>query len=433
MTNLQKWASDKGVKFFLCNFTDLFGVQRAKLVPTEAIDGAQEGGAGFAGFAAWLDMTPAHPDMLVMPDADSVIQLPWKPELAWVAGDPWMDGKPVEQAPRMVLKRQIEKANDMGFMMKSGVEPEFHLISKDGSDISDDRDFQEKPCYDQSALMRRYDVISEICSTMIALGWGPYQNDHEDANGQFEINWDFGPCLQTADQHAFFKFMVKEIAEKHDLRATFMPKPFSNLTGNGCHVHHSVWTTDGKTCVFNGDDEMGLSDVAYQFLGGLMAHGQGMCAVTNPTVNSYKRINAPATLSGATWSPQSVTYGGNNRTHMVRIPDGGRLELRLADGAANPYLLQAVLLAAGLDGIERKLDPGKRLDLDMYTEGHKVRGAKKLPLNMLDAIRDFQKDKYLTNAMGSEFSGAFIKLRTREWNQYAQHLTQWERDTTLDC
>ena len=433
MTNLQKWASDKGVKFFLCNFTDLFGVQRAKLVPTEAIDGAQEGGAGFAGFAAWLDMTPAHPDMLVMPDADSVIQLPWKPELAWVAGDPWMDGKPVEQAPRMVLKRQIEKANDMGFMMKSGVEPEFHLISKDGSDISDDRDFQEKPCYDQSALMRRYDVISEICSTMIALGWGPYQNDHEDANGQFEINWDFGPCLQTADQHAFFKFMVKEIAEKHDLRATFMPKPFSNLTGNGCHVHHSVWTTDGKTCVFNGDDEMGLSDVAYQFLGGLMAHGQGMCAVTNPTVNSYKRINAPATLSGATWSPQSVTYGGNNRTHMVRIPDGGRLELRLADGAANPYLLQAVLLAAGLDGIERKLDPGKRLDLDMYTEGHKVRGAKKLPLNMLDAIRDFRKDKYLTNAMGSEFSEAFIKLRTREWNQYAQHLTQWERDTTLDC
>ncbi|MEM6596404.1 MAG: type III glutamate--ammonia ligase, partial [Pseudomonadota bacterium] len=313
MTDLAAWASERGVKFFLCNFTDLFGVQRAKLVPTEAIAGAQKNGAGFAGFAAWLDMTPAHPDVLVTPDPNSVIQLPWKPELAWVAGDPWMDGKPVEQAPRIVLKNLVSKASDMGYMLQSGVEPEFHLINADGSDISDDRDTQEKPCYDQSALMRRYEVIAVICSTMISLGWGPYQNDHEDANGQFEINWDFGPCLQTADQHAFFKFMVKEIAEKHGFRATFMPKPFTHLTGNGCHVHHSLWTTDGETCVFEGDDDMGLSEVAYHFLGGLMAHGQGMCAITNPTVNSYKRINAPATLSGATWSPQSVTYGGNNR------------------------------------------------------------------------------------------------------------------------
>ena len=433
MTDLAKWASDRGVKFFLCNFTDLFGVQRAKLVPAEAIAGAQEGGAGFAGFAAWLDMTPADPDMLVMPDAETAIQLPWKPELAWVAGDPWMDGKPVAQAPRNVLKSLVAKAADQGFMLKSGVEPEFHLIDADGADISDNRDSQEKPCYDQSALMRRYDVIAEVCSAMIQLGWKPYQNDHEDANGQFEINWDFGPCLETADRHAFFKFMVKEIAEKHGFRATFMPKPFSHLTGNGCHVHHSLWTADGQTCVFDGDDEMGLSDVAYHFLGGLMAHGQAICAITNPTVNSYKRINAPATLSGATWSPQSVTYGGNNRTHMVRIPDGGRLELRLADGAANPYLLQAVLLAAGLDGLERQLDPGKRLDIDMYSEGQKVRGAKNLPLNMLDALRVFEKDKYLTAALGSEFSGAYLKLRMREWTQYCQHLTQWERDATLDC
>ena len=433
MTDLAAWAQKRGVKFFLCNFTDLFGVQRAKLVPAEAIAGAQDGGAGFAGFAAWLDMTPAHPDMLVMPDADSVIQLPWKPELAWVAGDPWMEGNPVEQAPRVVLKKLVTEASEKGYVLKSGVEPEFHLISEDGTDISDARDTQEKPCYDQSALMRRYEVIAEICSTMIELGWGPYQNDHEDANGQFEINWDFGPCLQTADQHAFFKFMVKEIAAKHGFRATFMPKPFSHLTGNGCHVHHSLWTENGEECVFDGTDEMGLSDTAYHFLGGLMAHGQAMCAITNPTVNSYKRINAPATLSGATWAPQSVTYGGNNRTHMVRIPDSGRMELRIADGAANPYLLQAVLLAAGLDGIERKLDPGKRLDIDMYTEGHKVRGAKTLPLNMLDAIRAFEKDKILVQAMGAEFSSAYVKLRSREWAQYCQQLTQWERDTTLDC
>lgn len=433
-TDLAKFAADKGVRFFLFNFTDLFGVQRAKLVPAEAVGDMQKSGAGFAGFASWLDMTPAHPDMFVMPDAESVIQLPWKPEVAWIAGDPWMDGAPVAQAPRNVLRTLIARAESLGFKMMSGVEPEFHLISDEGDAISDDRDTQEKPCYDQSALMRRYDVISEICAAMITIGWKPYQNDHEDANGQFEINWDFGDCLQTADQHAFFKFMVKAIAEKHELRATFMPKPFSNLTGNGCHVHHSVWTTSGKTCVFASDeDEMGLSQTAYHFLGGLMTHGAAMCAITNPTVNSYKRINAPATLSGATWSPSSVTYGGNNRTHMVRIPDGGRLEFRLADGAANPYLLQAVLLAAGLDGVERQLDPGKRLDIDMYTDGHKVRGAKKLPLNMLDAIRELKKDKALGQAMGEEFLQAYVKLRLREWNQFTHHLTDWERQNTIDC
>ena len=432
--SLAKFAKDKGVKFFLFNFTDLFGIQRAKLVPSEAVSGMQKSGAGFAGFATWLDMTPAHPDMLVMPDPASAIQLPWKPEVAWVAGDPWMNGEPVAQAPRVVLKRLMEESIAKNYLMKSGVEPEFHLISADGTDISDERDTQEKPCYDQSAIMRRYDVISEICTTMTALGWGPYQNDHEDANGQFEINWDFNDAVTTADQHSFFKFMVKEIAEKHGLRATFMPKPFSNLTGNGCHVHISVWDKKGLDNHFDDSEgELGLSSDAYHFIGGLIKHGEAMVAITNPTVNSYKRINAPPTLSGATWSPSSITYGGNNRTHMIRIPDAGRIEFRLADGAANPYLLQAVILAAGLDGLDKKLDPGKRLDIDMYTESHKVKGAKKLPLNLLDALRLFEKNKVIRDALGSEMSNAYDKLKLKEWNSYSHHLSDWERLNTLDC
>lgn len=432
--DLAKFAKDKGVRFFLFNFTDLFGTQRAKLVPAEAVGSMQKSGAGFAGFAAWLDMTPAHPDMFVMPDASSVIQLPWKPEVAWVAGDPWMNGEPVAQAPRNVLKSMIKEAGKQGLKMMAGVEPEFHLISADGSQISDERDIQEKPCYDQSAVMRRFDVISEICSTMTGLGWGPYQNDHEDANGQFEINWDFNDALTTADQLCFFKFMVKSIAEKHGLRATFMPKPFANLTGNGCHVHISGWDPKGKKNLFHDpNEEMGLSPLCYQFLGGLMHHAEAMVAITNPSVNSYKRINAPVTLSGATWSPSSITFGGNNRTHMVRIPDEGRIELRLADGAANPYLLMSVILASGLHGIAEDMSPGKRLDIDMYAEGHKVRGAKKLPLNLLDAIRNFSKDRYLKETLGEEFAGAYIKLKTDDWNKYCRHLTQWERDNTLDC
>jgi glutamine synthetase len=279
--------------------------------------------------------------------------------------------------------------------------------------------------------MRRYDVVSEICDAMLALGWKPYQNDHEDANGQFEMNWNYDRALVTADRHAFFKFMVKSIAENHGLRATFMPKPFTDLTGNGCHAHVSLWK--GKTNLFeDGKGELGVSKLGYNFIGGLIDNAEGLCALTNPTVNSYKRINAPRTVSGATWSPSSVTYTGNNRTHMIRIPEAGRFEFRLADGAVNPYLLQAGLLAAGLDGITNKRDPGKRLDINMYTEGHTVKGVKKLPLNMLDALRSLEQSSVLSGAFG-DFVPAYLKLKNEEWNAYARHLTQWERDSTLDC
>ncbi len=432
--DLEKYAADNGVKFFLVNFTDLFGTQRSKLVPAEAIAGVQKSGAGFAGFAAWLDMTPAHPDMFAFPDADAVIQLPWRSEIAWVPGDLYIGGERLAQAPRNVLQVLIKRAAGQGFLFKTGVEPEFHLINEDGSAISDPRDIQTKPCYDQSALMRRFDVIAEICTHMLTLGWHPYQNDHEDANGQFEINWDFSECLKTADQMCFFRFMVKEIAEKHGLRATFMPKPFAHLTGNGCHVHASLWSLDEKTCLTHDPaDELGVSEMGYHFMGGVLAHAEALSALTNPTVNSYKRINAPTTSSGATWAPNTVTFGGNNRTHMIRIPDEGRFEFRQADGAANPYLLMAGYLAAGMDGLEKETSPGKRLDIDMYAEGHKVRGARKLPLYLVDAIRQFAKDKTLRAALGSEFADAYIKLKTAEWDDYSRHLSQWERDHTLDC
>jgi glutamine synthetase len=379
-------------------------------------------------------MTPANSDMFAKPDPDSLIQLPWKPNVGWLAADLWMDGKEVEQGPRNTLKRVIAKANKAGYRLKHGVECEYFLISEDGTQLSDERDTQTKPCYDVSALMRRYDVISEICDAMQTLGWGPYQNDHEDANGQFEMNWDFADALVTADRHAFFKYMAKSIAEKHGLRATFMPKPFSHLTGNGCHAHVSVWDKTGKKNLFHDKKgELGVSKLGYNFLGGIMDHAEGLCAMMNPTVNSYKRLSAPRTTSGATWSPSSITYAGNNRTHMIRIPDEGRMELRLPDGAANPYLLPASIMAAGLDGIDRKLDPGKRHDIDMYAEGHKVKGAKKLPLNLLDALRAFDKDKHLKAAIGEETSAAFLKLKMADWLDYSRHLTEWEREQTLDC
>ena len=322
--DLQAYAREQGVRYFLVSFVDLFGVLRAKLVPARAIGEMQKDGAGFAGFAAWLDMTPADPDMFAIPDPESVIQLPWNREVAWLAADLWMNGQEVEASPRIVLKRQIARAAELGYRMKTGVECEYFLLAPDGSQISDNRDIQEKPCYDQTALMRRYDVISEICDAMIELGWNPYQNDHEDANGQFEMNWDYADCLTTADRHTFFKYMVKSVAEKHGYRATFMPKPFPNLTGNGCHCHVSVWNAEGQENLFLDETgELGLSPLAYSFLGGIIHSADALCALFNPTVNSYKRIDATVTLSGATWSPNAISYSGNNRTHMVRIPDPG--------------------------------------------------------------------------------------------------------------
>jgi len=432
-TDLSSIAKERGIRYFLISYVDLFSALRAKLVPASAIGPMQKNGAGFAGFATHLDLTPAHPDMFAVPDPDSLIQLPWKPEVGWLASDLVMEGEPVAQGPRQVLKAQIAKATALGYRMKTGVECEYFLLTPDGAGVADPADTQVKPCYDQSALMRQYDLMSEICDCMGVLGWGPYQNDHEDANGQFEMNWDYDDSLVTADRHAFFKFMVRTLAEARGMRATFMPKPFNHLTGNGCHMHVSVWSPDGSTNLFHDDDgEMGLSDIAYSFLGGVMHSADALCAIFNPTVNSYKRINAPITASGATWAPNTVTYSGNNRTHMVRIPDAGRFEFRLMDGATNPYLAQAGVLAAGLDGIANKRDPGERLDINMYEDGHTLHDVKKLPLNLLDALRLLESSDILRQSMGSEFLDAYLKLKMKEWNAFMSHASPWERENTLD-
>ena len=438
--NLFKISKQKKIKYFLISFVDLFGVLRSKLVPAHAIKDMQVNGAGFAGFAAWLDMTPADSDMFAMPDPDSLIQLPWNKEVGWLASDLWMNGKPVDASPRVMLKKQIKKLSELGYSMKSGVECEYFLISPDGNTIADNRDTQSKPCYDQSSLMRRYELIKEICDCMIEMGWGPYQNDHEDANGQFEMNWDYSDCLKTADRHTFFKFMVKTIAEKHDLRATFMPKPFENLTGNGCHAHISLWK--GKKNIFlDKHDKLGLSKTAYNFLGGIMKHASSLSTFFNPTINSYRRINAAPTKSGATWSPSSISYTGNNRTHMIRVPDPGRFELRLMDGSANPYLLQASVLAAGMEGLNKRINPGKPLFCNMYEDYKKYPNLSKLPNELKDSLDKIENNKEMNKAFGKEVIKSYVKLRTSELKDFndnekfdkSKPITKWERQNTLDC
>ncbi len=438
--NLATIAKKKKIKYFLISFVDLFGVLRSKLVPSQAISEMQKNGAGFAGFATWLDMTPADTDMFAIPDTNSLIQLPWNKEVGWLASDLWMKGKPVKASPRVILKEQIKKLDKNNLKMKSGVECEYFLISPDGSKIADPRDIQSKPCYDQSALMRRYELIKEVCDSMIELGWNPYQNDHEDANGQFEMNWDYDDCLVTADRHVFFKFMVKNLAEKHGLRATFMPKPFEKLTGNGCHAHISLW--NGKINKFlDMRDRYGLSKLAYNFLGGVMKNAESLSAFFNPTINSYRRINAPPTTSGATWSPSSISYSGNNRTHMIRIPDPGRFELRLMDGSANPYLLQAGIIAAGLFGMNNKSDPGEPLTCNMYTDSKNYPNLAKLPNDLEDSLSKLDDNKHLKEAFSEEVINSYIKLKNQEIDEFNKEevfdkkkdITDWEKNNTLDC
>ena len=249
-------------------------------------------------------------------------------------------------------------------------------------------------------LVRRYDLIAEICDCMLELGWRPYQNDHEDATGQFEINWAFAPALVTADRQAFFKYMVKSLAERHGLRATFMPKPFDHLTGNGCHMHISLWNRQQETNLFHdAQDEMGLAPLAYHFIGGLLHSADALCAVTNPTVNSYRRINAPVTTSGATWSPNVISYAGNNRTHLIRIPAPGRIELRLPDGEANPYLMAAAVAEAGYDGIAERRHPGPPLDANIYRDADTAASLRTLPDNMLDALRALEANTVLREGL----------------------------------
>jgi len=407
MTDLASLAADRGLRHLLFSFTDLFGVQRAKLVPLSAVAELAREGAGFAGFAAWLRLTPADPDVLALPDPASLMSLPWEQQIGWVATTLVVEGRVLEQAPRRVLQRQIERAGALGLEMRTGVEAEFFLLDGEGA-VADRLDRQTKPCYDQLALMRRLPLIRELVEAMEGLGWGPYQADHEDANGQFELNWTYADALTTADRHAFFRVMAAALAERHGCAVSFDPKPIEGLTGNGAHLHLSFWQ-NGRNLFPDPAGEKGLSAMAYHVLGGLLAHAPALCALTNPSPASYRRLAPATTASGATWSPAWICYGGNNRTPMVRIPDGQRLELRLADGAANPYLLQAAVLAAALDGLERQLDPGPRCDRNLQIEPP-PEGTRSLPASLEAALEAFQADTILQSALGAEFCGAYLEL-----------------------
>jgi glutamine synthetase type III len=431
--SLAEMAKELNLDFFLVSYTDLLGGTRAKLVPAAQIPAVEANGACFAPFASNLGLGPDAHDIAAIPDPTSLIVLPWQPNVGWLASDTYLDGEPYAASPRVIFKNVLKQCAEQGYDYKTGVEAEFFLLKKVESNyvIADANDTAVRPCYDQLNLMRQFDFISTLVRYMEGLGWKPYQCDHEDANGQFEINWTYDDALFTADRHVFFKYMVKTLAEQRGLVATFMPKPFSHLTGNGAHVHMSLWQDDSNA--FESDsDEMGLSAIGYEFMAGILRHARGTSAVCSPTVTSYKRLSTTDSVSGSSWAPRYISYGGNNRTHMVRIPEGGRFECRLLDGAVNLYLAQAVLLAAGLEGMAQHLSPGDRLDENMYMRGSEFSNLETLPTTLLEALHCLQADPLVINTLG-DAAKTFLDFKFREWNAYSAAITPWELEHYINC
>jgi glutamine synthetase len=438
LAELQRDAEERGIEFFFAQFVDLYGRPSAKLVPAANLEDLAREGAGFAGFAAGeIGQVPADPDIAAIPDLDSFTPVPWQPNLARFACDVTVEGEPWPYCPRTILRNVVTRARTLGLEFKFGIELEYFLVRQreDGSlELADPKDTLDKPCYDMSGLTRQYEFLTTVSKYCNELGWGNYANDHEDANGQFEQNFAFADALTSCDRAIFFRYMVHTLAEQHGVVATFMPKPFTHLTGTGAHFHMSLWRDDENLFLDEDDPRgLGLSALAYAFIGGLKAHARATSALTAPTVNSYKRLKAGTTSSGATWSPVWISYGYNNRTQMLRIPAPGRVEDRTVDGSANPYLAAAALLSAGLDGIERGLEAGDPNSENLYDFSYEEltsRGLRTLPANLLEAIVELEQDDVLRAALGrgrgEDYVDYYAKVKRDEWFRYHEQVTAWE-------
>ena len=435
-----KFFDEHKIRYLLAQFVDIHGSAKAKAVPVEHLDMVLNEGAGFAGFALWgFGMGPEGPDYMAVGDLSTLQNIPWMPGYARIICNGTVQGKPYPYCSRVALQTQLARLRERGLTMYTGIEPEFMLLARraDGSlGPADESDVLDKPCYDYKGLSRTRHALDEMVDALRAVDIDVYQIDHEDGNGQFEINFTYAEALRSADSFTFVKMAASEIAHKHGMIATFMPKPFSNRTGSGAHFHVSLGSAAQKNAFHDPADKsgMGLSTLAYQFLAGVLAHARAFSAVAAPTVNSYKRLVVGRSLSGATWAPAYIAYGDNNRTACVRIPHG-RLEVRLPDSGCNPYLTTAALIAAGLDGMDRGLDPGPAQNINLYelsAEQLAARNIELLPQNLLEAVEALEADPVIQAGLGGDLAREFIRLKRMEWTEYARHVSDWESRRYLE-
>ena len=444
--HIRQTLQNEGVEFLLVQFVDIHGSAKVKMVPVGSFDDVIDEGAGFAGAAVWgLGQGPHAHDMLARIDLDSYTRLPWMSNTARFAGDLFVDGQPHPFCTRTNLQRVLATVRDQGYVFNVGMEPEHFLVTRDETGKihpwdPDDVDGLAKPCYDFRSMAPAMAYLQELTSSLNDLGWGVYQADHEDANGQFEVNFDYADALVTADRITFFKMASSQLAKRYGAIATHMPKPFSDRTGSGLHVHFHLADANNGQDVFQDDSDqrgLGCSQLGYHFIGGVLQHARALCAITSPTVNCYKRLKLGSGLyssrSGFTWTPAFVTYGDNNRTQMIRTAGPGHFEDRTVSAGCNPYLALAAYVAAGMDGILNKIDPGDPNLGNMYERPLKEvleSGIKILPQSLHEAIEELRHDEVVKGALGV-LADTFIDLKQQEWETYDQQVTQWEVDEYL--
>ncbi len=441
ITNLgdaKAFLKQHDIKFVLAQFVDIHGVAKTKAIPTSHFGDLFKAGAGFAGFAiCGMGIAPHGPDYMAKGDIATLSLVPWQPGFARIVCNGHTNGEPHQVDSRVVLMRQVERLTQRGWILNTGLEPEFSLLRRDdkgGIAPFDDTDTLAKPCYDYKSMTRTSAYLEALVAALQAIDIDVFQIDHEDANGQFEVNYTYSDCLKSADDFIMFKMAASEIANKMGLICSFMPKPFANRPGNGMHMHMSI--SDGLSNLFADDRDprgLGLSKLAYHFMAGLLAHAPAITAICAPTVNSYKRLVVGHSVTGATWAPAYISYGNNNRSCMVRIPIG-RIELRLPDGACNPYLAAAAIIAAGLDGVDRELDPGEPQNFNLYDltpQQLADKGIGVLPQTLQDAVAALEADRTICDALGP-VADEFIKLKRGEWSEYMRHVSEWEIKNYLE-
>ncbi len=439
---LRSHLSSNGVAYLMASFADMHGVSKTKMVPLSHIDQMMAGSELYTGAA--LDGVPqdvSDEEVSAHPDPQSCIILPWQTNVAWFASNLWCEGKPFDACSRNILARATQAAADMGFVMNLGMEAEFYVLKDGESDVVpvSARDTLDKPCYDGYGALDNLHWLSELVDAMDDLGWDVYSFDHEDGNGQFEVDFRYADAMTMADRFVFLRMMANAIAQKHGYFASWMPKPFADRTGSGAHYNMSLESLETGQNLFKDDHDprgCGLSNLGYQFVAGVLRHLPAISAVVSPTVNSYKRLIKQGSMSGSTWAPVFVCYGNNNRTNALRIPlGGGRVELRASDSANNPYLGAAMVLSAGLEGIREELDPGDPHTENMYNktpEELEELGIALLPRTLEEAIDAFETDPFSRAVMGDEMFKAYAAFRREEWEAYHNHVSDWERDRYLN-
>lgn len=434
---LARTLREQGVKYCLASYVDLHGIPKCKGVPIVHLSRMLNASEMFTGAA--LDGVPQavnDDEVCAKPDPASVSVLPWNPEVAWFASDLYLHGRPFEACSRGILKRALARAAEMGVRFNLGIETEFCIFrqtSDGGFAVISDRDTLAKPAYDVRTLLDYYPILDELVSTMNRLGWDVFSFDHEDSVGQFETDFAYADALVMADRFTFFRYMVHEIARKHGAFASFMPKPIATRTGSGAHFNMSLADLASGENLFPDHSDprgCGLSKLGYQFIAGVLRHAPAICAVAAPLVNSYKRLVLKGSMSGYTWAPVYISYGGNNRTNMLRIPSGGaRIECRAPDIACNLYLAAAMMLAAGLEGIRESLDPGPPHMENMYEYSEaelEAQGIQVLPRTLFEAIEAFAADPLSREVFGDLMFKTYVDFKRQEWTEYHTHVSDWE-------